>query len=453
MGYIPQQSLDNLKTYSYKGIDKSLLSRYILGPYWSWFLTFWPLSVAPNTITLIGLAIVIFNFLTMLCYEGGASGPPQWIYFTWGAGLFLYQSLDAIDGKQARRTGMAGPLGEIFDHGCDSLHMSLEAILATQALNLGHSWWTFAAQIATLTNFYLIIWEEYHTGQLYLGVCSCAVEGIITVTMIHMITGIYGKPTFWDKGILTVIRLDHAPFINKLPNIGLNEAFVVFGAFGLTFSMYSSYMNVRRTTKGTGKSTIRPLLSLVPFIVATGIQITWLSQPEYNRSAIINSSTFIPFLCACGLQFAHQVGQMILAHITNTPLPCWDWIWIWSVIGAVDASLPHILGRPPIIQTSPQNTALFVWATLIISFIIYARFCTLVIRDITNHLGIACFTVRKRDENGIWRHNSVPGEAGKKSYVQSREKTLHVELGDKGHNQYSVTQVGMMRGRVTRVYN
>ena len=31
------------------------------------------------------------------------------------------QSLDAIDGKQARRTGTSSPLGELFDHGCDSL--------------------------------------------------------------------------------------------------------------------------------------------------------------------------------------------------------------------------------------------------------------------------------------------------------------------------------------------
>ena len=35
----------------------------------------------------------------------------------WAIGLFAYQSFDAIDGKQARRTGMAGPLGEMFDHG------------------------------------------------------------------------------------------------------------------------------------------------------------------------------------------------------------------------------------------------------------------------------------------------------------------------------------------------
>lgn len=59
---------------------------------------------------------------------------------------------------------MAGPLGEMFDHGCDALNTTLEAILACRALNLGRSWWTVASQIATLANFYLSTWEEYHTG-------------------------------------------------------------------------------------------------------------------------------------------------------------------------------------------------------------------------------------------------------------------------------------------------
>ena len=36
-------------------------------------------------------------------------------------GIFIYQALDAIDGKQARRTRSNTPLGELFDHGCDSL--------------------------------------------------------------------------------------------------------------------------------------------------------------------------------------------------------------------------------------------------------------------------------------------------------------------------------------------
>lgn len=46
---------------------------------------------------------------------------PLWAYLLCAVGLFIYQSLDAIDGKQARRTNSSSPLGELFDHGCDSL--------------------------------------------------------------------------------------------------------------------------------------------------------------------------------------------------------------------------------------------------------------------------------------------------------------------------------------------
>ncbi|TFK70097.1 Choline/ethanolaminephosphotransferase [Pluteus cervinus] len=419
MGYIPQASLENLKKYSYKGLDKSLLSKYVLNPFWTWFVTLWPLSIAPNTITLTGLMIVIINFATMLYYDpvyltekGGAVGPPQWLFFTWAVGLFLYQSLDAIDGKQARRTGMAGPLGEMFDHGCDALNTTLECLLTSYALNLGRSWWTIAAQIATLANFYLTTWEEYHTGILYLGVFSGPVEGIIMIVIIYICTGLFG-PSFWDQRILTIAKLEHDPRFKNIPNVGLNEALMVFAGFGLALNIMNSYHNVRQASKRSGKSPLQALLLLLPFVVSAAIQVLWLSHPEFNHSAIINSATFVPFVGAWGLQFAHQVGRMILAHVTSTPFPRWDWIWIWSVLGAVDANLPHILGCPPIIQTSHKNTTIFVWLTLVVSFVTYARFCYLVINDITNYLGIACFTVRKRDEKGVWRHKDVPN--GKQS--------------------------------------
>lgn len=59
--------------------------------------------------------------------------------------------------------------------------------------------------------------------------------------------------------------------------------------------------------------------------------------------------------------------------------------------------------RSPIIQSTPRRTAIFVYLTLAISFFAYARFCALVIKEITEYLGIACFTVRKKDAEGIWR--------------------------------------------------
>jgi ethanolaminephosphotransferase len=52
------------------------------------------------------------------------------------------------------------------------------------------------------------------------------------------------------------------------------------------------------------------------------------------------------------------------------------------------------------VQTSSKNATIFVWVTLVITFITYGRFVSLVIQDITNYLGIACFTVGKKDKKG-----------------------------------------------------
>lgn len=56
-----------------------------------------------------------------------------------------------MDGKQARRTGSANPLGELFDHGCDSLSTVFVALSACIAVQLGHhsEWMFFQVNIAT----------------------------------------------------------------------------------------------------------------------------------------------------------------------------------------------------------------------------------------------------------------------------------------------------------------
>lgn len=42
---------------------------------------------------------------------------PSWVYLFLAISIFWYQTMDALDGKQARRTGSSSPLGELFDHG------------------------------------------------------------------------------------------------------------------------------------------------------------------------------------------------------------------------------------------------------------------------------------------------------------------------------------------------
>jgi ethanolaminephosphotransferase len=91
--------------------------------------TFFPARMAPNMITLTGFSFIIINFITLLIYTPTLEEScPSWVYASWGFGLFFYQAFDAIDGKQARRLGLSGPLGECFDHGVDALNTTVNLL-------------------------------------------------------------------------------------------------------------------------------------------------------------------------------------------------------------------------------------------------------------------------------------------------------------------------------------
>lgn len=45
-------------------------------------------------------------------------------------------------------------------------------------------------------------------------------------------------PTFWDQKILTLTGLDKVDLVTRyIPDLGLNDSFMVFGAFGLAFNI------------------------------------------------------------------------------------------------------------------------------------------------------------------------------------------------------------------------
>lgn len=75
--------------------------------------------------------------------------------------IFLYLNLDAIDGKQARRLGLASPLGQIFDHGCDALVMILVGLTEAKIFLGDASEGVFRLWfLAMVVPFYMINWEE-----------------------------------------------------------------------------------------------------------------------------------------------------------------------------------------------------------------------------------------------------------------------------------------------------
>lgn len=90
----------------------------------------------PNLITMVGFTQLIICFCMTVYYSPTLTETlPPWLLFVNGCALWLRQCLDAMDGKQARRTGASTPVGEFFDHGlCDALELLVFLFLDCSAL-------------------------------------------------------------------------------------------------------------------------------------------------------------------------------------------------------------------------------------------------------------------------------------------------------------------------------
>ena len=164
--------------------------------------------MAPNLITIVGLAVNILTSLVLVLYCPTATEvAPWWTTFSCALGLFIYQTLDAIDGKQARRTKTSSPLGELFDHGCDSLSTVFVSIASCCAVRLGlyPGWMLFQVTLSSLsarlppphlllsqclcasTLFYCAHWQTYVSGTLTFGTIDVT-EGQIVVMAVMLLS-------------------------------------------------------------------------------------------------------------------------------------------------------------------------------------------------------------------------------------------------------------------------
>ena len=68
-------------------------------------------------------------------------GPaPSWVYYSFAFGMWMYSTMDNVDGKQARRTGTSSPLGELFEYvintkkNYESICANITILIATLAM-------------------------------------------------------------------------------------------------------------------------------------------------------------------------------------------------------------------------------------------------------------------------------------------------------------------------------
>lgn len=219
MRQLDDSQLRRLEEHKYSCMSVSLMDP-LMQKWWCWLVEQCPLTLAPNLITITGLAINIFTSLILVYYSPDAKQEvPRWACFLCAFGLFVYQSLDAIDGKQARRTGTSSPLGELFDHGCDSLSTVFVSLGVSCSVRLGTlPYWMFFQCMMAVTLFYCAHWQTYVSGTLRFGYIDVT-EAQFGVMAIHMVSVILG-PEFWAMKVrVTVLTLAGCDMLDILNNV------------------------------------------------------------------------------------------------------------------------------------------------------------------------------------------------------------------------------------------
>ncbi|KAI9364966.1 CDP-alcohol phosphatidyltransferase, partial [Zopfochytrium polystomum] len=337
--YFIDSDVLGLRNYKYHSIDQSIIANYILNPYWwSQVIKLFPLWVAPNLITLIGFLSVVVHLVALLFFSPALETPcPDWVYLSCAIAFFFYQTMDAIDGKQARRTGTSGPLGELFDHGCDALNCGLLSILGLHTFCVPQSPFFIFSTFCTLSSFYLNTWEEYHTGTLFLSVLSGPIEGLFATIAFFLIRYAYGPDVFTmslrkgfpDWAVQYVGGRDAVPDVPFFVIMfGIGIIVVIFNAIGSTY-------NVVVAARARGKSVLAPFAGVLPLLLTISGAILWLSV-----SPTIVTTHLVPFSLLMTLLLGYHVGLIILAHVAKRPFPYFSFPSSVVLLGiAVAASL------------------------------------------------------------------------------------------------------------------
>ncbi|KAL2002006.1 hypothetical protein VTN02DRAFT_860 [Thermoascus thermophilus] len=376
--------LVHLKSYKYSSVDKSFISRYILKHYWNAFVELLPLWLAPNMVTLLGFAFIVVNVILVELFMPDLVGPgPSWLYYSFAFGVWMYSTLDNVDGKQARRTGTSSGLGELFDHGIDSLNCTLASLLETAAMGFGSSQLgAFTALIPCLPMFFST-WETYHTHTLYLGYFNGPTEGLLIAIAIMIVSGYYG-PQIWTHQVTEFIGLPE--IFGEYTFRDLWVTFVL-GSF-LTAHLPACVYNVVVARKRQNLPVLPVFMEWLPIGVFTGCTLAWLFSPY---STLLSENRLVLFCVTMSFVFGRMTTKIILAHLTRQPFPYWTVLMTPLIGGALLGNLPRF-GLP---MVSATVELWYLRAYLLFAFVAYMHWALLVINRITTFLGINCLTIRE----------------------------------------------------------
>lgn len=365
---LSDSQLKRLSEHTYSAGGTSLLEPY-LQPFWRWLVDQIPMWVAPNLLTIAGLTINVVSSLIIMYYSPDAKSEiPWWSLLLAGLGLFLYQSLDAIDGKQARRTKSSSPLGELFDHGCDSFSLTFVTLGVTSALNLGYELHLLLFEnLAAAFFFYCAHWQTYVSGTLKFGTFDVT-EAQFSVIFVYLVTAMFGGG-FWRQ---------------ELPVLGIQMKMlaVFFSIFCFILQAKSNFSTIfleggigKNKSTVAGTSTIFPLF---PFAAVMGMAIMVAMKSPSN----VYENHPCLYLAAFGIVMAKVTNRLVVAHMTKSEMDLWD---------------TALMGPALLVINQYFNCAFseyfVLWICMVVVTVDIWRYSLVVCQEICQYLGIYCFVI------------------------------------------------------------
>ncbi|CEF67646.1 CDP-alcohol phosphatidyltransferase family and Na+/H+ exchanger family and Cation/H+ exchanger domain-containing protein [Strongyloides ratti] len=273
---LSHEEITRLGNHKYAASDNSILVNLFFRNFWDWLIGFFP-----------------------LCYKIA----PRYTYLIAAIGLFLYQTLDALDGKQARRTQSSSPLGELFDHGCDSMTQVFVTLNICYALQLGEYFsLVFITNLISVVLFYCAQWQTYCTGVMKFGKFDVT-EAQWTVISILLLTAFFG-PQIWTYHIF------------GLPL----KFYCICSSSFLAIIQFLGYMK-GVFTEGVGKngSTVAGTSVLFPVCPLLAACVPFWMVYFKSTTGVFEDNITLFVLCF-GAVGAKATNRLVIAHMSKSEL-------------------------------------------------------------------------------------------------------------------------------------
>lgn len=336
-----------LMAYQYEGISASLTYPALKKFWFQPVHRMVPAGIHANLITVLGGTCMVLSFLTCLLFTTYRNDS---ILILSGVLLWVYATFDNIDGTRARATGTSGPLGELLDHGVDTLIVYLTPLGIALCFGVAALPMFVMVSLGALAS-HASFWEVHRTSKLVTGRAS-DVDAFLASALLLVVAGVFGARIFMT------------------PLLGSNWA-AIDVLVGLTIAAF--------------------ILQLFSVLFRMGLRNGWVLLPTWATQAALISWYWLsdgavgilPLAMVLGLAAAYPNLKGIVAHLYRQPFPAVDWPTVVIAVGApVGALVGGRIGLDP---------AYLVWTIVVALFVRHLALIAREARTIAGLLGVSVF--------------------------------------------------------------